>query len=342
MKRLAAVATLLLFASCPAAAQEDRNLALEAGLGPSCKSRYDTYLLGPYPRAFALSADRKSCGYSAGGESRETVEAAALRICGANCAIAARSPELLPDAEITPADMRPAQRDPTSRHRGPGEAVGAIVWSPGSTPDRRPSRNSTAPFVRPFNEAKWDVWRVDRLEPGQNTLKGAIEVLNQAIDRVKSAGYRRIVLAGQSVGGFLSLALAARRTDIDAVIATAPAIRGDLTDKKPQELQRVLREFDAIFSRRANPNTRLAVALFDKDEYEPSAAQRVTIMERRARNDGWPILLIERPEGLTGHNAGRGVPFAQRYRDCLMRFVELPTLPAGAHDCAEIMRLSSR
>jgi pimeloyl-ACP methyl ester carboxylesterase len=338
MRRLAAVATLLLLAWSPATAQEERDLVLEAGLGPSCKNRYDTYLLGPYPRAFALSVDKKSCGYSAGGDSRETVEAAALRSCGANCAIAARSPDLAPDEEITPADMRPAQRDPTSRHRGPREAVGAIIWSPGSTPNSRPSRNSTAPFVRPFNEAKWDVWRVDRLEPGQNTFKGAVDVLNKAIDRLKGAGYRRIVLAGQSVGGFLSLALAARRIDIDAAIATAPAIRGDLTDKKPQDLQRVLREFDAIFSRRANPNTRLAVALFDKDEYEPSAAQRVTIMERRARNDGWPILLIERPDGLTGHNAGRGVPFALRYRDCLMRFVELPELKGGVHDCAAILR----
>ena len=338
MKRTAAVATLLLLAWSSAAAQEERDPALEAGLGPACKSRYDTYLLGPYPRAFALSADKNRCAYSAGGESKETVEANALRSCGASCAIAARSPDLAPDEQITPAEMRPAQRDPTSRHRGPDAAVGAIIWSPGSTPNSQPSRNSTAPFVRPFNEAKWDVWRVDRLEPGQNTLKGALDVLNTAIDRVKRAGYRKIVLAGQSVGGFLSLALAARRTDIDAAIATAPAIRGDLTDKKPQELQRVLREFDAIFARRANPNTRLAIALFDKDEYEPSVAQRVTILERRARNDGWPILLIDRPEGLSGHNAGRGVPFALRYRDCLMRFVELPELAAGMYDCAAIMR----
>jgi dienelactone hydrolase len=338
MRRVAAVAMLVLLAGGSAAAQEERDPALEARLGPACKSRYDTYLLGPYPRAFALSADKKGCAYSAGGESQQAVEAAALRTCGATCAIAARSPDLAPDEEITPADMRPAQRDPTSRHRGPSEAVGAIIWSPGSTPNSRPSRNSTAAFVRPFNEAKWDVWRVDRSEPGQNTLKGAVDVLNKAIDRVKGAGYRRIVLTGQSVGGFISLALAARRTDIDAAIATAPAIRGDLTDKKPEELQRVLREFDAIFSKRANPKTRLAIALFDRDEYEPSVAQRVTIMERRARSEGWPILLIERPDGLSGHNAGRGVPFALRYRDCLMRFIELPELAAGVHDCPAILR----
>jgi len=45
---------------------------------PSCKSRYDTYLLGPYPRAFALSADKKSCGYSAGGVAYEPRRARAL------------------------------------------------------------------------------------------------------------------------------------------------------------------------------------------------------------------------------------------------------------------------
>lgn len=61
-------------------------------------------------------------------------------------------------------------------------------------------------------------------------------------------------------------------------------------------------------------------------------------MERRARSDAWPILLIDRPDGLPGHNAGRGVPFALRYRDCLLRFVELPALDGGIHDCPSIMR----
>jgi acetyl esterase/lipase len=336
MKGLAFLATLLL--SFAAAAQEERDPALQSSLGEQCKARYETYLLSPYPRAFAVSADKGRCGYSAGGTSADKVNETALRGCGNNCQIITKSPELKPDEELTPAEMRPAMRDPTSRHRGPQESVGAVIWSPGSTPNTSPSRNSTAAFVRTFNEAKWDVWRVDRTGPGQNTLKGAMDVLNQAVDRVKAAGYRKIVLAGQSAGGFISLILGARRNDIDAAIATAPAVRGDLTDKKPEELQRVLREFDAIFSVRINPNTRMAVALFDKDQFEPSANQRVTILQRRARSQGWPILLIDQPEGLAGHDVGRGVPFALRYRDCLLRFVELPTLEGGIHDCPAIMR----
>jgi pimeloyl-ACP methyl ester carboxylesterase len=337
MRRVAALAALLLASAGPALAQEERDPAFEASLGDSCKSRYDSYLLGPYPRAFAASTDKRRCGYAAGGDSRDTAEEAALKNCGQGCNIVTRSPDLVPDVELTPSDMRPAQRDPTSKFHGPRSATGAIIWSPGSTPNSQPSRNSTAAFIRPFNEAGWDVWRVDRSDPGQNTLRGAIDVLTLATDKVKAAGYGRIMLAGQSVGGFLSLALAARRPDIDVAIATAPAIRGDLTDKRPEELQRALREFDSLFSVRVNPSARVAVALFGKDEYEPSANQRATILERRART-GWPILLIDQPEGLVGHNAGRTVPFALRYRDCLRHFVELPTLAGGLYDCPAILR----
>ena len=144
-----------------------------------------------------MSPDKGRCSFAAGGNSREAAEASALKSCGANCSIAARSPDLLPDDQITPAETRLAQRDPTSRYRGPTDSIGAIVWSPDSTPNSVPSRNSRAAYVRTFNEARWDVWRVDRTEPGQNTLKGAIEVLNHAVDKVKGAGYRKIVLASQ-------------------------------------------------------------------------------------------------------------------------------------------------
>ncbi len=334
---LAAALALVLSLPLAAQAQEERDPAM-ASLGPNCKEDYEAYILGPYPRAFAQSPDKRRCGYATGGDSRQLVEATALKSCGPTCTVTKRSPEVQPDDKLTPAEMRPAQRDPTSRYRGPKEAVGVLIWSPGSTPNALPSRNSTAAFVRTFNEAKWDVWRVDRTEPGQNTLKGAQDVLSQAIEKVKGAGYQRIVLAGQSAGGFISLILAARRTDIEAAIATAPAIRGDMTEKKVDDLQRALKEFDAVLSVRKNPATRLAVALFSADPFEPSAVQRGTIIERRAKELGWPILLIDRPEGLIGHDAGRGVPFAIRHRDCLLRFVELPKLEGGMHDCNAILR----
>ena len=330
----------LLVAGTPALAQEERDPAFAAQLGANCKERYEAYLLGAYPRAFAVSPDRARCGYSSGGGGREPVEAMALKNCGATCTIAKRSPPVPSEAEVAPPEMFPAERDPTSRHLGPNAAAGALIWSPGSIAiNVIPSRFSTAPFVRPFNEAKWDVWRVDRTGPGEQTRRGGVLALNRAIDKVKQAGYRRIVLGGQSAGGFLSIHLAARRPDIDAVIATAPAVTGDLTDKKPEVAIQALKEFDELFAVRRNPSTRVAVALFSGDEYEPSALQRATLMKRRADEMGWPILLIDRPEGIYGHHAGQQVPFALRYRDCLLRFVDLPALDGGVHDCAKITAL---
>ncbi|HYC64632.1 MAG TPA: alpha/beta hydrolase [Reyranellaceae bacterium] len=337
--RSAAVATLLLFAALPALAQEERDVGFAAQLGANCKERYEAYLLGPYPRVFALSPDRTRCASYAGGGGREPIEALALKSCGPTCTIVKRSPPVPPEAEFAPPEMFPAERDATSRHLGPDKAVGALIWSPGSTATNViPSRFSTAPFVRAFNEAKWDVWRVDRTGPGEQTRRGGVLALNRGIDKVKAAGYRRIILAGQSAGGFLSIYLGARRTDIEAVIATAPATTGDLTDKKADVTIKALNEFDGLFGVRRNPRTRIAVALFSADEYEPSALQRATLMKRRAEEMGWPILLIDRPEGIYGHHAGQQVPFALRYRECLLRFVALPALDGGVHDCASIAK----
>lgn len=339
MRWLAALFALVL-ASTGARAQEERDPAFAAQLGANCKERYEAYLLGPYPRAFALSPDRSRCGYSSGGGGQHPNEALALRSCGPTCTIVKRSPPVGPEAEFAPPEMFPAERDPTSRYLGPDKASGALIWSPGSTaPNVIPSRFSTAPFVRSFNEAKWDIWRVDRTGPGEQTRRGGVLALNRAIDKVKKAGYRRIVLAGQSAGGFLSIYLGARRTDIEAVIATAPAVSGNLTDKKAEVTIKALKEFDELFAVRRNPRTRIAVALFSADEYEPSALQRATLLQRRAEEKGWPILLIDRPEGIYGHHAGQQVPFALRYRDCLLRFVDLPALDGGVHDCASITNL---
>ena len=341
--RLGARLFALLLAStpalAPALAQEARDPAFAAQLGTSCKERYETYLLGPYPRVFALSPDRTRCASYAGGGGREPLEALALKSCGPTCTIVKRSPPIPPEAEFAPAEMFPAERDPTSRHLGPEKAVGALIWSPGSTAQNViPSRFSTAPFVRPFNEAKWDVWRVDRTGPGEQTRRGGVLALNRAIEKVKAAGYRRVILAGQSAGAFLSIYLGARRTDIEAVIATAPAVSGDLSEKKAADMIKALKEFDELFAVRRNPRTRIAVALFSADEYEPSALQRAVLMKRRADEMGWPILLIDRPEGIYGHYAGQQVPFALRYRDCLLQFVDLPALDGGVHDCAQITR----
>ena len=93
---VAALALLVLSLPLAARAQEERDPAMEA-LGPNCMKDYEAYLLGPYPRAFALSPDKARCGYATGGDSRQLVEATALKSCGPTCTITKRSPEVIAD-----------------------------------------------------------------------------------------------------------------------------------------------------------------------------------------------------------------------------------------------------
>lgn len=328
------LAALALLARAPALADEPRDEALQQRPGANCRERYEAYLLTGYPRAFAASPTG-TCGYAGGAGTRADAEALALRHCGSACSIVARSPDV-PDREAaTPAEMRPALRDPSFRHRGPASATGAVLWSHGARGQDTDARTHTAAFVRALNEAGWDVWRADRTEPALRRHEPARTHLDLAATRLREAGYSRLVLAGQSAGGWLSIEVAARRPDIEAAIALAPAIHGNRDLAGPLK-DRALAEFDSLFARRANPATRLAVALFEGDDFDPEPARRLATLRSRARDPGWPLLLIDRPDGLAGHDAGRGVPFALRFRGCLARFVALPALAPGLHDCATI------
>jgi pimeloyl-ACP methyl ester carboxylesterase len=58
-------------------------------------------------------------------------------------------------------------------------------------------------------------------------LRDSADALAGAAEALKHRGYRRVVLAGQSFGAFISLIAAGRSDAVDAVIGTAPAAYGN-------------------------------------------------------------------------------------------------------------------
>jgi hypothetical protein len=46
-----------------------------------------------------------------------------------------------------------------------------------------------------------------------------------------------------------------------------------------------------------------------------------------------PLLLIDRPSGLSGHTVGTELPMAQRFGTCLRDFMTRPSVPAGVTSC---------
>src|SRR5256886_10321578 len=71
--------------------------------------------------------------------------------------------------------------------------------------------------------------RFDRLSQGE-TLSDSTRRLVEYTAQLKRDGYKQVILSGQSFGAFLALMAADSSSDVDAVIATAPAAYGSFDD----------------------------------------------------------------------------------------------------------------
>jgi dienelactone hydrolase len=203
--------------------------------------------------------------------------------------------------------------------RGPAAAIGAVIWNhAGDAP--RPTDPAPAIFVDVLREAGYDVFRLER-PPEGDTIRASTLALVDAGKGLRARGYARIVLAGQSAGGWIAIAAQATAPDLaDAVVATAPAAYGS-TRVDPEralmnrsELLRL-----AGFLRRA----RIMVFLFDNDEYDPGERAGALAEVLRARQV--PHLIVDRPASIRGHGVGLSSGFARQFGGCILAFVNAPS-----------------
>jgi acetyl esterase/lipase len=149
--------------------------------------------------------------------------------------------------------------------------------------------------------------------------------LAKRVGALKQQGYRRVVLAGQSFGGFLSL-MAAEQTDgVEAVVAIAPAAFGsffDSYDSWQMNATELYRHLDRL------AGTRVMLAFFHGDDYDPGGRGPQARSILAAHNV--EHLVIDQPRDLVGHLAGASGLFVRRYGACLRQFLEAP-LPST--DC---------
>lgn len=337
------VAALLLFASGAEAAEPTLDEMRAGGrLAPRCLTLYETYLLGSYNRAFAIGP-RGGCGYSTGARSLGEARAKARSYCSqsapVSCAVIAFN-EITPDKRTaTPPEAAPLVRDPSFPFRGPKEAAGAIIWGHGRAAmvngvreDRRTA--PTAPLMRALAFAGWDLFRADRAPEKDNNADGLALTL-EGIERLRAMGYQRIVLAGQSAGGWLALTAMGKIEGVHAVIALAPASHGNRTVRTTRR-DMALKEFEALLKARRDPATRVAVVLFADDDYDPDPETRARLLRAAARQPGMPLLLIDRPHALKGHSAGTTIRMARDYGACVRDFVRAEeTLKPGVRTCRQ-------
>src|SRR5690606_5113174 len=115
-------------------------------------------------------------------------------------------PDAQPIGALTPSPYYP--------RRGPRAALGLVVWSHGVLAGSDNTQFPPHGYVNRLRDAGYDVYDFDRRWP---EYRKDLATLQAAVGEARAQGYQRIILAGQSVGAWLSLEAAARGAPVDAV-----------------------------------------------------------------------------------------------------------------------------
>jgi hypothetical protein len=310
------------------------DVAAVPNLSAAGRASYASFVLMNLPRAFAL-ASNGLYGWYGGGGTMEAAQAKALKSCadkgGTDCKLYAEDLQVVwqgraPVALAQPPGPLVANKDfalvPDERFfwYGPVLAKGVFVWGHGKSGALQDLRNDQPQaYVRAFNNAGFDIVRFARA-PDADYPDAAAAFLRQGLAAVRQKGWRMLVMAGQSRGAWNSLQMLDTRGLVDAVIAVSPA---SFTNQAAQEsdLYRILHNADA-------PTARVAVVQFTGDVYVRDMPARIALLHDLAPPKVAAVMVIDQPEGITGHSGGNSSVFAERYGRCLLRFVTNPTPPA--------------
>jgi len=290
--------------------------------------------------AFAQGTDgRAAWSMTSGHDTPEDAERTALANCTrqisrmrgeplqATCRVLAIDGEIRGGASIAVerGSLGPFTRSSLHLHRGPERAEGAVIWGHGYGGADEDQRGLALPgLLSPLNEAGFDIFRFDR-HPGDDSLFVTLPRLVRALPELREAGYRRIVLGGQSRGAWQALLAAAERPElVDTVLAAAPAAHGERPESRPlaiEDFRRVLNGLDGS-------RTRLMVMLFDSDEFDPGPEQRGMIVSALAGRREAPTLALWATGPARGHSGVSDWRFTRDYAGCVMTLVQAPSASA--------------
>lgn len=321
-------------------------LGAPATMQPSI-ARFLTYNT---PRAFAIGPNGAS-GWQSGGGDAAFVEQRAIGFCerragAGNCAVVLRDLAIVrpgrewasapPPANIGISSMA---HDTVPDNRflwwGPQQARGVLVFAHGKgeragrgmgMDDARGSQPQS--WTRHFNNAGYDVWRFDR-HPNSDDTARAAGWLRSDLAELRRRGYRHIIVAGQSRGGWNAMMALDQPGLADVVIAIAAAAHGSGADVRNNSQWEQMSQLEAILTAgQASSQARLAAANFRDDPFDAEPERRAALLRQYGQRFAG-FLLIDRPEGLIGHSAGASIAFNDRYGACLLNFATAPRPPSS-------------
>ena len=297
-----------------------------AQLGADAQKTYDDYQrLGPH-RAFATAANGK--GYlwagSSGADPGRAVESV-MKACEERakspCTLYAVNNVVLAGRDwkaAAPAPLPAIGRlrpEPYWENKGPQAAAGLIVWSHGYRSGKDSTVNAPQGQVATFTHHGYDLYRFDR--EWIRDWPGDATALVDAARQAKAIGYRRVVLAGQSAGAWVSMAAVLRGAPVDGVISVAAAHHGYVKDMRDVSVARS--EWQQIV-RGIKPGPRLVVVNFAGDDYDVGG--RMDDARSAFAASGVQALVIADPAGFKGHGAANDNAFPRKYGACIHAFIE--------------------
>ncbi len=335
------LALLLSAAVRPANAEVQGPAILNHSLLPPLSAQrlaeYVAFTSSNLPRAFAISADGQ-IGAQWGAKSIEQARAGALERCakvGTGCALYAenldvawhgRAPEhrmAVPGPLVTGTGYAFVPDERYIWH-GPQAARGIYVWSHGKGATDSRGMQPQA-HVRWFNNAGFDVVRFDR-DVRWDDKDWAAGWLRTALVTLRQSGYRMVVAGGQSRGAWNSLQILDTPGLADVVIAISPAAHGtdvgSVATRQGPELWRIAHGANA-------PATRVVFVQFKNDPFADDEDERLEKIHDTLFTHVGKGLIIDRPDGFSGHGAGAESVFNLKYGACLLHFA-LDQVPPSA------------
>lgn len=213
---------------------------------------------------------------------------------------------------------QPALTEDGGGHRmlGPSAAAGAVVWSHGHSLVAEDSKSPTPGYIETFRRQGWDAFRFNRSRDQDSLRAGSISLARFA-EILKARGYLTVVLAGQSYGAFMSLIAAGMSSDVDAVVAVAPAAFGPVQDNPKMGALNALRLYPVLEGVR---RARVILFYFKDDIFDPGG--RGTRSEEILTARHKIHLVVDRPIGLETHWAAATHEFTARFGRCIVAFAK--------------------
>jgi pimeloyl-ACP methyl ester carboxylesterase len=330
---IVAVAALLAMSWGIAAAQPTGSAAAAAPSlnAEAAKSFADFQAFGPH-RAFVTGASGKASWFAGvGGPDPGNAVTSTLKRCEErgqqpctlhvvnNYTVTGRPwRELVPARAVDAPDIGRLRAEPYWSMRGPQLADGLIVWSHGYMAGKNSTESAPQSWIGRFTRLGYDLYRFDR-EWIADWASDAT-TLAAAVRKAREMGYRRVVLAGQSAGAWVSLAALARGAPVDGVISIAAAHHG--TVDKMRDTTRARSEWQHVIEA-LKPGPKVVLVNFADDAYDVGG--RMADARAIFAKSGVGAAIIDDPAGFKGHGAGADSAFARKFGPCIQAFIESGT-----------------